>query len=210
MSAEFDVECLDWNKGEGLLPTIVQDARDGRVLMLAYMTREALERTQKTGRVTFYSRSRRCLWAKGETSGHYLNLVSIHADCDADALLVLAEPQGPVCHTGAPTCFDGVSSPSGFIVQLDALIAEREHERPPDSYTAELFVAGIPRIARKVGEEAIETALAAVGESDKAFLGEAADLMYHLLVLLQARALSLEDLEATLYARHGDKERRGC
>ncbi|EQD60277.1 bifunctional phosphoribosyl-AMP cyclohydrolase/phosphoribosyl-ATP pyrophosphatase protein, partial [mine drainage metagenome] len=194
---------LDWNKNDGLLPAVVQHAHDGRVLMLGYMNRAALTRTLAGGKVTFYSRSRQRLWTKGESSGHVLKLVSIHADCDADSLLVLADPVGPTCHRGTDSCFGDAAAPALAILgRLDALIAARERERPADSYTTRLFESGVRRIAQKVGEEGVETALAAVAEDDEALRGEAADLLYHLLVLLRARGLSLEAAVTVLVARH--------
>lgn len=198
----IDPDALDWNKGGGLLPAIVQDWCDGRVLMLGFMNREALARTLACGKVTFYSRSRGRLWTKGETSGNTLLLKSAHADCDADTLLLLAEPTGPVCHRATPSCFDDTAMPTLSVLgRLDALVAQRERERPADSYTTELFTAGTRRIAQKVGEEGVETALAAVAEDDDALAGEAADLVYHLLVLLRARGLGLDAVAAALAQR---------
>lgn len=194
---------LDWTKGAGLIPAIVQHARDGRVLMLGYMNAEALARTQADGEVWFWSRSRARLWRKGETSGHVLKLVSLHADCDADTLLVLAEPAGPTCHTGSATCFGDAAAPSvAFLAELDALVAARHRDLPAGSYTTRLFESGTRRIAQKVGEEGVETALAAVAQDDVALTGEAADLIYHLLVLLAARGLRLADATRCLAARH--------
>jgi phosphoribosyl-ATP pyrophosphohydrolase/phosphoribosyl-AMP cyclohydrolase len=201
MTDKFTADALDWDKDGGLLPAIVQDARDARVLMCAYMNRKAVEITQATGWVTFYSRGRKELWTKGETSGNRLKCVGLQADCDADALLVFAEPQGPVCHTGADTCFKGSAPALAFLARLDSLVAERERVRPEGSYSAKLFAGGVSRIAQKVGEEAVETVLAAVSEPDDALLDEAADLVYHLLVMLRARGLTLQDLSTTLRAR---------
>jgi phosphoribosyl-ATP pyrophosphohydrolase/phosphoribosyl-AMP cyclohydrolase len=195
-----DLAELDWSKQDGLLPAIVQDAGNGRVLMLGFMDREALQRTQSSGRVTFFSRSRQRLWTKGESSGNFLQLVSIQADCDNDSLLVQATPLGPTCHLQRASCFP--TAPANFLAELDALIASRERERPPASYTTRLFESGLRRMAQKVGEEGVETSLAAVVEDDQALLGEAADLVYHLLVLLRARGLSLADLVRALEARH--------
>ena len=191
---------LAWEKQAGLLPAIVQDAGNGRVLMLGYMNAEALSITLETGRVTFFSRSRGCLWTKGETSGNVLALASIETDCDGDTLLVQARPQGPTCHLGRDSCFP--SAPGNFLSDLDALVASRERERPADSYTTRLFEAGVRRIAQKVGEEGVETALAGVVQDDQALLGESADLIYHLVVLLRARGLSLADVVALLATRH--------
>lgn len=190
---------LDWERGAGLVAAIVQDEASGRVLMLGYMDPEALEHTQRSGQVTFYSRSRGRLWTKGESSGNALELVSITRDCDGDALLVRARPRGPTCHLGSQSCFEG--SRAGVLDDLDDLIARRKAERPAGSYTTRLFEQGTRRIAQKVGEEGVETALAAVAQDDAALLGEAADLVYHLLVLLRSRGLALADLTTTLAAR---------
>lgn len=199
MSPE-QIDSLAWDKQQGLLPAIVQDAGSYRVLMLGYMDRAALEATLATGRVTFYSRSKQRLWMKGESSGDILELVSLEADCDADTLLVQARPRGPTCHLGRASCFP--SAPGDFLAELDALVARRERERPAGSYSTKLFEAGPRRIAQKVGEEGVETALAAVAQDDAALLGEAADLVFHLTVLLRARGLGLADVEAVLRDRH--------
>lgn len=198
MSNEFGN--LDWAKGDGLLPVIVQDAANLRVLMLGYMNAEALAATRASGFVTFYSRGKQRLWKKGETSGHVLELVSVEADCDNDTLLVLANPQGPTCHLQRASCFP--EAPGDFLADLDALIAQRQRERPAGSYTTGLFEGGVRRIAQKVGEEGVETALAAVAQDDQALLGEAADLLFHLSVLLRARGLSLHDAVRVLEQRH--------
>ena len=190
---------VDWARGQGLVAAIVQDARDGRVLMLGYMDRAALERTLRERCVTFYSRSRQRLWTKGESSGNRLELVSIAPDCDGDALLVRARPLGPTCHRGSDSCFGAAGADP--LVALDALVAARERERPARSYTTTLFEAGTRRIAQKVGEEGVETALAAVAEDDAALLGEAADLVFHLLVLLRSRGLGLDELRECLRSR---------
>jgi len=191
---------LDWTKQDGLLPAIVQEAGSGRVLMLGYMDREALAATRASGRVTFYSRSRQRLWIKGETSGNFLQLVSIETDCDNDSLLVQAIAHGPTCHLQRTSCF--ASAPGNFLAELDQLVAARERDRPEGSYTTKLFESGVRRIAQKVGEEGVETSLAAVVQDDQALLGEAADLVYHLLVLLRARGLSLADAVRVLEQRH--------
>ena len=190
---------LDWDKGGGLLPAIVQDARTQRVLMLGYMSRESLAATLDTGLVTFFSRSRQCLWTKGETSGHHLALVGIDTDCDADTLLVTVEPHGPTCHLGRDSCF--AAAAGSALADLDRVIASRAATMPEGRYTTQLLAGGIRRIAQKVGEEGVETALAAVAEDDAALLGEAADLAYHLLVLLRARGLGFADVEQVLRAR---------
>lgn len=206
-------EQLDWAKGDGLLPAIVQDADTLRVLMLGYMDAEALAVTRESGHVTFHSRSKQRLWTKGESSGHFLDLVSVDVDCDNDTLLVLARPHGPTCHTGRTSCFPGApggeASPSqqparpvSFLAALDELVAQRERERPEGSYTTRLFEKGTRRIAQKVGEEGVETALAGVAQGDEELLGESADLLYHLIVLLRARGLSLADAVAVLESRH--------
>ncbi|HEX7341682.1 MAG TPA: bifunctional phosphoribosyl-AMP cyclohydrolase/phosphoribosyl-ATP diphosphatase HisIE [Rhodanobacteraceae bacterium] len=202
-TSRIDSDKIDWAKGGGLVPAIVQHARDGRVLMLGYMNREALDVTQASGHVTFFSRSKQRLWMKGESSGHVLELVSVQIDCDADTLLVLALPHGPTCHTGTATCFGEDAAPAlSFLDQLDALVATRHAERPAGSYTTQLFESGTRRIAQKVGEEGVETALAAVAQGDDDLLGEAADLVYHLLVLLHDRGLALVDVVQTLRSRH--------
>jgi phosphoribosyl-ATP pyrophosphohydrolase/phosphoribosyl-AMP cyclohydrolase len=196
-------EQLDWAKGDGLLPVIVQDAETLRVLMLGYMDAAALAATRDSGHVTFYSRSKQRLWTKGESSGHFLDLVSIDVDCDNDTLLVLARPHGPTCHTGRTSCFpQAPGADVSFLGTLDTLIAERERTRPEGSYTTQLFEKGTRRIAQKVGEEGVETALAGVAQGDAELLGESADLLYHLIVLLRARGLSLADAVAVLESRH--------
>lgn len=193
------IDQLDWNKHDGLLPAIVQDADTLRVLMLGWVNRESLALTFERGNVTFYSRSRSQLWMKGESSGNTLALVSIDTDCDSDALLIQARPAGPTCHLARTSCF--ADARGDTLAELDALIATRERERPEGSYTSKLFNGEIRRIAQKVGEEGVETALAAVAQDDTALLGEAADLTYHLLVLLRARGLGLAELKAALENR---------
>jgi phosphoribosyl-ATP pyrophosphohydrolase/phosphoribosyl-AMP cyclohydrolase len=199
-NAALDLDAIDFGKGGGLVPAVVQDADTGRVLMLGYMDRDAAGQTLATGLVTFFSRSRQRLWTKGESSGNTLALVAIEADCDGDSLLVRARPQGPTCHLDRASCFAG--APGDFLAELDAIVRGRAAERPADSYTTRLFDGGVRRIAQKVGEEGVETALAGVAQDDAALLGEAADLVFHLLVLLRARGLGLRDLTATLRARH--------
>jgi phosphoribosyl-ATP pyrophosphohydrolase/phosphoribosyl-AMP cyclohydrolase len=198
----IDPVTLDWTKGNGLLPAIVQDARSGRVLMQAWMNRAALQQTLESRQVTFFSRSRQRLWTKGETSGNFLALESAHVDCDADAILLRVAPQGPVCHRGTTACFDADALPLEFLGALDALIERRARERPQGSYTTSLFAAGTQRMAQKVGEEGVETALAAVTGNDAELLGESADLVFHLLVLLRARGLGLVDVARVLAQRH--------
>lgn len=202
----LDIDTLAWEKMNFLIPAIVQDDFDGRVLMQGFMNREALETTLKTGLVTFWSRSKERLWTKGETSGNSLKLKQVVADCDNDSLLVLASPSGPVCHRDTPTCFDCEDAlhPSlQFLGELERLIKQRDEQRPPGSYTTELLDAGTKRIAQKVGEEAVETALAATVGNDIETLDEAADLVYHLLVLLRSRDLNLGQLTEVLKSRHG-------
>ena len=198
---------LDWDKGNGLLPAIVQDAGSGRVLMLGYMNPESLRRTLAEGHVTFFSRSRNQLWTKGETSGHFLHVTHVSADCDRDSILVLAHPDGPTCHNGTPTCFADSLEPQAshiaFLSTLQSTIAQRIAESPEGSYTARLFASGVGRIAQKVGEEGVETALAAVTGDDPELVGECADLLYHLLVLLKSRNLTLEQVVGELASRHG-------
>lgn len=198
--AGLDWDKLSWEKQDGLIPAIVQDADNGRVLMLGYMNREALTATLSTGKVTFFSRSKQRLWTKGESSGNFLDMVSIEVDCDQDTVLIQAHPHGPTCHLDRASCFPG--APANFLAELDALVATRERERPEGSYTTRLFESGIRRIAQKVGEEGVETSLAAVAQDDTALLGESADLLYHLIVLLRSRGLSLADAVAVLDARH--------
>lgn len=194
---------LDWNKGDGLVPAIVQDADTLQVLMLGYMNEAALAKTQATGLVTFHSRSRDTLWTKGETSGNTLSLVSLEADCDADTILVKARPTGPTCHEGTVSCFgDAGASGVGFLGYLDTLIRDRKTADPDSSYTAKLLQGPLVKAAQKVGEEGVETALAAVAETDAEFKGEAADLLYHLLVLLAAKDMPLDDVIEVLKTRH--------
>lgn len=203
MSEVDAIDSLDWAKGDGLLPAIVQHWSSGEILMLGYMNREALAATRAGGRVTFFSRSRQRLWCKGETSGNQLLLKSLHVDCDADSILVRAEAVGPTRHLGTPTCFaDAPALPLGFLSMLDALVEARQAERPAASYTTRLFDAGLHKIAQKVGEEGVETALAGVVQGDPELLGEAADLLFHLLVLLRARGLALAQVVDLLQSRH--------
>lgn len=191
---------LEWSKGDGLLPVVVQDADSLAVLMLGYANAESMELTLATGHMTFYSRSKQRLWTKGESSGNVLAVVAVRVDCDNDTLLVSARPAGPTCHTGSESCFD--QAPGNFLGRLDAFVRQREQQRPVGSYTTSLFDGEIRRIAQKVGEEGVETALAGVAQDDAALLGESADLLFHLIVLLRARGLSLADAVAVLAARH--------
>ena len=198
---------IDWDKLDGLVPAIVQDSNTGAVLMLGYMNRDALAATQAAGRVTFWSRSKQRLWTKGETSGHFLSVEKIALDCDQDTLLILARPQGPACHQGTATCW-GIDAPRSdaqrmaFLGQLEHIIQQRIAERPAGSYTSKLLEAGIARIAQKVGEEGVELALAAVAQADGNIVGEAADLLFHTVLLLNAQGLSLADVMAELQSRH--------
>lgn len=186
---------------DGLAPAIVQDASTRVVLMLGYMNEDALMATQSSGKVTFFSRSRGTLWVKGETSGNFLFVKEILSDCDQDALLIKADPVGVVCHTGADTCFKDANKPS-FLFELEDIIAERKNSMSEGSYTASLFRDGLPRIAQKVGEEAVEVVIEAMGADDDRFRNEAADLLFHLLVLLQAKGQHLTSVESILEARH--------
>jgi phosphoribosyl-ATP pyrophosphohydrolase/phosphoribosyl-AMP cyclohydrolase len=199
---------LAWEKMENLLPAVIQDAHSGRVLMQGYMDQEALSKTLESGKVTFFSRSKQRLWMKGETSGNTLDLVDISADCDQDSLLILAKPNGPTCHTGAPTCWFNSELPTmTFVAELEQMLAERKHADPSTSYTAELYSKGIKRIAQKVGEEGVETALAAAVQDLDELKIESADLLYHLIVLLQASNLSLNDAIAVLQNRHKNESK---
>jgi phosphoribosyl-ATP pyrophosphohydrolase/phosphoribosyl-AMP cyclohydrolase len=200
------IDSLDWSKMDGLIPAIVQDAFDGRVLMQAFVNRESLERSLQSGKATFWSRSRQQLWTKGETSGNSLRLIAVHADCDGDCLLVLADPAGPTCHRNTDTCFDGeenVLPGLAFLGALERVIARRHARRPKGSYTTRLFEAGTQRIAQKVGEEGVETALAAMAGNRQELADEAADLLYHLLVLMRDAGLDLGDVTSVLRKRHG-------
>lgn len=186
---------------DGLLPVIVQDNVTLKVLMLGYMNNEAFERTQTERRVTFFSRTRGKLWTKGETSGHYLEVVEMLQDCDADTLLIKARPIGPACHRGTTSCFDTAES-EGFIRRLAAVIRRRHEEMPEGSYTTRLFIKGVKKIAQKVGEEAVESVVEAVDGNRDRFIYEASDLIYHLLVLMEEMGCSLEDMERELALRH--------
>lgn len=186
---------------DGLLPVIIQDSVTLKVLMLGYMNREAFDKTKDTGRVTFYSRTRRTLWTKGETSGHFLNVVSMYADCDADTLLIKAIPIGPTCHRGTTACFD-TPEEEGFVRSLAEVVRQRHIEMPENSYTTKLFIKGVKKIAQKVGEEAVESAIEAVDGNRSRFIYEASDLIYHLLVLLEQMDVTPADIEHELYIRH--------
>jgi phosphoribosyl-ATP pyrophosphohydrolase/phosphoribosyl-AMP cyclohydrolase len=193
---------IDFKKMEGLIPAVVQDAFTGKVLMLGYMNEAALAKTEESGRVTFFSRSKNRLWTKGETSGHFLEVVSMQEDCDGDAILVKAKPSGPVCHTGADTCFnEGNASKTPFIDQLRAIIKDRKANPSEGSYTSSLFSKGINKLAQKVGEEAVELVIEAKDDNKDLFLGEAADLLFHYLVLLEAKGYELDEVVDVLMKR---------
>jgi phosphoribosyl-AMP cyclohydrolase / phosphoribosyl-ATP pyrophosphohydrolase len=208
----LNIEALDFGKGDGLLPGVVQDAKSGAVLMLGYLNREAVEETLKRGRVVFFSRSRQRLWEKGETSGNTLNLVSVVADCDNDSLLLRVNPVGPTCHRDTPTCFGDGQPPAEdglpFLARLEAIIEQRIAENPDGSYTAKLYGQGLKRMAQKVGEEGVEVALAAQTDGNAELVSESADLLFHLALLLRARDLSLDAVAAELAARHRAQVRR--
>jgi len=195
---------IDFEKGGGLVPAIIQDATTRNVLMLGYMNPEAYEKTRQTGLVTFYSRSRQCLWTKGETSGNYLHVVSVQVDCDNDTLLIKATPDGPVCHTGTDTCWGerNEASPLSFLTELQDFIERRHEEMPEGSYTTSLFRDGLNRMAQKVGEEALETVIEAVNGTDERLVYECSDMFYHLIVLLTSKGLRIEDVARELQQRH--------
>jgi len=192
----------DFEKGSGLLPAIVQDAQTGKVLMLGYMDKAAYEKTLKEKVVTFFSRSKNRLWTKGETSGNFLRVKDIALDCDQDTLLLKVEPAGPVCHTGQDTCFGETNRPEDFLRNLETVIRQRRDQPSEGSYTASLFQKGMNKIAQKVGEEAVELVIEAKDDNPELFLGEAADLLFHYLVLLAAKGFELEDVVGMLKARH--------
>lgn len=195
---------IDFEKMGGLVPAIIQDATTKNVLMLGFMNKEAYDKTVATKRVTFYSRSRKCLWTKGETSGNFLNVVSIMNDCDNDTLLIKAIPEGPVCHTGADTCWgeENKANPLTFLSILQDFIEKRHEEMPEGSYTTSLFKDGINRMAQKVGEEALETVIEAVNGKDDRLIYEASDMFYHLIVLLTEKGLRIERVAEELRSRH--------
>jgi phosphoribosyl-ATP pyrophosphohydrolase/phosphoribosyl-AMP cyclohydrolase len=192
---------INFEKGDGLVPAVIQDSSTMQVLMVGYMNEEAYSKTVVEGRVTFFSRSRQRLWTKGETSGNYLEVKEILPDCDNDALLIMVDPAGPVCHTGTNSCF-GDTDAKGFLYRLERIIGERISENAADSYTNKLFRKGINKIAQKVGEEAVELVIEAKDDNIDLFRNEAADLLYHLLVLLRARSTTLSEIEEVLSRRH--------
>ena len=195
---------IDFEKSGGIVPAIIQDSATRQVLMLGYMNREAYEKTLETRRVTFWSRSRNCLWTKGETSGNFLELVDVKVDCDNDTLLVRAVPHGPVCHTGTDTCWgeENAANPLLFLTELQDFINRRKEEMPEGSYTTSLFKDGLNRMAQKVGEEALEAVIEAVHGTDERLLYEASDMFYHLIVLLASKGLRIEQVAAELAERH--------
>ena len=204
---------IDFNKMNGLVPAIIQDAVTKNVLMLGYMNQEAYRKTIETKKVTFWSRERKCLWTKGETSGNYLNLVNIKNDCDNDTLLIRVQPEGPTCHTGTDTCWGETNNynPILFLSELQDFINQRYHDMPEDSYTTSLFKKGVNRIAQKVGEEALETVIEATAGTKDKLVYEASDMLYHLIVLLTNKGLRIENLAQELLERHTpnwDKKRR--
>ena len=195
---------IDFEKSGGLVPAIIQDSRTKTVLMLGYMNKEAFDRTMETGKVTFYSRSRQCLWTKGETSGNFLTLVDAKVDCDNDTLLIKAIPSGPTCHTGTDTCWgeNNEVNPLLFLTYLQDFINKRHEEMPEGSYTTSLFKDGLNRMAQKAGEEALEAVIEAVNGTNERLVYEGSDMLYHLIVLLTAKGLRIEDLAAELQVRH--------
>ena len=204
---------IDFNKMGGLVPAIIQDAITKNVLMLGFMNQKAYDKTIATGKVTFWSRSRNCLWTKGETSGNFLNLVSIKNDCDNDTLLVQVHPVGPTCHKGTDTCWgeDNETNPILFLTELQDFINKRHEEMPEGSYTTSLFQKGVNKMAQKVGEEAVETIIEATNSNNDKLVYEASDMLYHLIVLLTAKGLRIEDVAHELQVRHDpnwDKKRR--
>jgi phosphoribosyl-ATP pyrophosphohydrolase/phosphoribosyl-AMP cyclohydrolase len=196
---------IDFNKGEGLVPVIIQHKTTLQVLMLGYMNEEALQKTKEENRVTFYSRSKNRLWTKGEESGNFLDVKDIQIDCDNDTILIKAIPNGPTCHTGATSCFKE-ETPKGFLYQLEETISQRIDDNDEDSYTNQLFKRGINKVAQKVGEEAIELVIEAKDDNPKLFKNEAADLLYHYVLLLKAKGFRIADVEAILKERNRSKK----
>ncbi|ERI82154.1 phosphoribosyl-ATP diphosphatase [Bacteroides pyogenes F0041] len=200
---------LDFDKMNGLIPAVIQDSETRKVLMLGFMDREAYDRTMESGKVTFYSRSKKRLWTKGEESGNFLRVVSVKADCDNDTLLIEVNPAGPVCHTGTDTCWgEKNEEPVMFLKLLQDFIDKRREEMPEGSYTTSLFREGINKIAQKVGEEAVETVIEATNGTDQRLIYEGADLIYHLIVLLASKGYGIEDLARELSDRHSDTWKR--
>jgi phosphoribosyl-ATP pyrophosphohydrolase/phosphoribosyl-AMP cyclohydrolase len=205
-TASFQIDRVDFAKGDGLVPAIVQDAGNGSVLMLGFMNREALEQTLARGRAVFFSRSKQRLWEKGETTGHTLDVVNVALDCDNDTVLVTARPRGPACHNGTLTCFGdeprSAAANVAFLAKLEDVIAQRATEKPEASYTARLLEKGVMRVAQKVGEEGVELALAGAAQGEDKVIEEAADLLFHMFVLLRARGVSLSQVVRQLESRH--------
>jgi phosphoribosyl-AMP cyclohydrolase / phosphoribosyl-ATP pyrophosphohydrolase len=203
------IRMLNWKKGDGLLPAVIQDSRNGQVLMVGFMNEAALRTTLESRQVTFFSRTKNRLWTKGETSKHFLNVINVATDCDNDSILVTAIPDGPTCHNGTQSCFgDQIQSNAStvaFLSNLEAVIAQRIEQRPEGSYTAKLWSDGVTRMAQKVGEEGVEVALAAVTQDNDRLVGESADLLFHLALLLKSRDLSLGDVVSELEKRHAAK-----
>jgi phosphoribosyl-ATP pyrophosphohydrolase/phosphoribosyl-AMP cyclohydrolase len=204
MNPFSEIEQIDFNKLNGLVPAVIQDNSTQKVLMVGFMNREALEKTQEIGKVTFFSRTKNRLWTKGEESGNFLNVVSVLVDCDNDTLLIKADPAGPVCHTGADTCFFETNKESGigFLGYLQDFIDKRKQEMPEGSYTTSLFQKGTSKISQKVGEEAVETIIGAMANDNENFIYEAGDLLYHLIVLLTHKGYRLDDVVSELKKRH--------
>lgn len=202
MAVQFDPNSVDFQKSDGLVPAIIQDHLSNKVLMLGYMNREALEQTLSDGKVTFFSRSKNRLWTKGESSNHFLHLVDIAVDCDQDTLLIKARPDGPTCHTGADTCWNEKNVSNDFLQQLENVIRQRRDQPDDNSYTTSLFKRGINKIAQKVGEEAVELVIEAKDNNGDLFLNEAADLLFHYLILLSAKGYELGDVVKILEGRN--------
>lgn len=202
MISKLDLKNIDFSKEDGLIPAIIQHYLNGKILMLGFMNPEAVQTTLETGKVTFFSRSKNRLWTKGETSKNYLHLHSIAQDCDADALLIQAIPDGPTCHTGLDSCFDTLGSPDSFLPFLEKLLQTRKETLPEGSYTSKMFIKGLDKIAQKVGEEAVETVIAAKNPDNSEFIYEASDLLFHLMMLLVEKNVPFESLLMELKSRH--------
>ncbi len=198
----LDIKKIDFDKTQGLVPAIIQDSATNKVLMLGYMNAEALQKTMNEKVVTFFSRSKNRLWTKGETSGNFLHVVEMISDCDNDTILIKARPEGPTCHTGADTCFDETNQADSFLRKLEGVIQDRKAHPKEGSYTTSLFTKGINKVAQKVGEEAVELVIEAKDDNEALFLGEAADLLYHYLILLTAKGYQLQDVIDVLEKRH--------
>jgi phosphoribosyl-ATP pyrophosphohydrolase/phosphoribosyl-AMP cyclohydrolase len=198
----LDIKKIDFDKTQGLVPAIIQDSATNKVLMLGYMNAEALRKTMNEKVVTFFSRSKNRLWTKGETSGNFLHVVEMISDCDHDTILIKARPEGPTCHTGADTCFDETNQADSFLRKLEGVIQDRKDNPKEGSYTTSLFTKGINKVAQKVGEEAVELVIEAKDDDEALFLGEAADLLYHYLILLTAKGYQLQDVIDVLEKRH--------